>query len=344
MTVRIPILGIILLSATTALAQQGSQPGLPPADHKVVLDVVVAQQPGNPVAGLHQQDFAVLDNKAALPVESFRAVSGAEAPVEVILVVDAINTGYSQIALARGQIENFLRANGGKLSHPTTIVLATETGLRVQQGYTTDGNALAAQLESATIDLRSVGRSAGFRGAEERFQTSVDSLGQLVSHEAARPGRKIVLWISPGWPLLAGTTPGLSRKDQQSLFNRIVKLSTQMRQANVTLYSIDPVHPNDLSQNFYYEAFVKGVKTASSVQIADLSLQVLAVQSGGLALNSNNSLEAMLQQCVADTSAYYELSFNQPPSTRPDEYHQVQVQLTRSGTLARTREGYYSQP
>jgi len=68
----------------------------------MTLDVVVADKSGRPVPGLQQQDFTLLDNKQAQKIVSFQAVQGgtatADPPVEVILLVDEVNTSFSYVA------------------------------------------------------------------------------------------------------------------------------------------------------------------------------------------------------------------------------------------------------
>jgi VWFA-related protein len=175
----------------------------------------------------------------------------------------------------------------------------------------------------------------------------MQALRELATREAQRPGRKIILWVSPGWPLLSG--PGavelLDSKEQQELFANIVTFSTQLLQARITLYGVDPLGAteSELRAN-YYEEFVKGVKEPSQVVPGNLALQVIATQSGGLALDFNNDVAAMLRQCLADTQAYYELSFDAPEADKPDEYHQLEVKVAKPGLTARTRRGYYAQP
>ena len=44
-----------------------------------------------------------------------------------------------------------------------------------------------------------------------------------------------------------------------------------------------------------------------------------------------------LQRAMADTTAYYELSFDAPPSDRRDEYHTLQIKINQPGLTARTR-------
>ena len=97
-------------------------------------------------------------------------------------------------------------------------------------------------------------------------------------------------------------------------------------------------------RTFYYQDFLKGVGKPGQVSVGDLSLQVLAIQTGGLALTSNNDIVSLLQNCYADTEAYHELSFDPPPADHRDEYHNLIVQVAKPGLTARTRTGYYAQP
>jgi hypothetical protein len=75
-----------------------------------------------------------------------------------------------------------------------------------------------------------------------------------------------------------------------------------------------------------------------------LSLQIVAFQSGGLALASDNDVAKHIKKCLADTGAYYELSFVPAPADRRDEYHNLLVQVAKPGLTARTRTGYYAEP
>ena len=98
----------------------------------------------------------------------------------------------------------------------------------------------------------------------------------------------------------------------------------------MTLYSIDPLGASEgVGRTFYYQDFLKGVGKPGQVYVGDLSLQVLAIQSGGLALTSSNDVVSQLQKCLADTEAYYELSFDPAPADHRDEYHSLLVQVAK---------------
>lgn len=196
----------LMLFSVTASAQR-VQPLTASGTGSIYLDVVVTPKFGHAVSGLQQQDFAVLDNKVPVAVTSFQAFSGNQASVEVIVVIDAVNVDYERVSFAREQVEKFLRADGGHLSRPTSLAFFTDTGTQIEDGFSTDGNALSALLKKYTIGLRDLRRSSGFYGAAERFSLSLQALSLLTTREAARPGRKIIVWVSPGWPLLSG--PGV---------------------------------------------------------------------------------------------------------------------------------------
>jgi VWFA-related protein len=155
----------------------------------------------------------------------------------------------------------------------------------------------------------------------------------------------MIFWVSPGWPILSGPRIDLDYKQQNQIFSSVVGLSTELRRARITLYSVDPLGTNEgVARTFYYQDFLKGVSKPRQVNVGDLSLQVLAIQSGGLALASSNDVTQLLEKCMADTGAYYELSFVPAPADHRDEYHNLLVQVAKPGLTARTRTGYYAQP
>lgn len=336
----------VLLCSTAAVAQLPSQPSQPAtstaAPNRISVDVVVTSKNGAPASGLTQQDFAIVDNKAPQTITSFRALSAQDQPIEVILLIDGVNTNYSTVSYERGEIEKFLLTNDGALPYPTSLAVFTDTGAQIQQGFSKDGHALANALDHYTVGLRTISRSAGFYGATDRLQLSLRTISQLTAFGNTLPGRKLLLWVSPGWPILSGPEVELSQKQQQNIFDMISDLSTGLRKARITLYSIDPSGTNGIGvRTFYYQSFLKGVRKPSQAQYGDLALQVLAVQSGGQALTASNDIAALLQKAVDETKTYYELSFDPVPG-EPDEYHQIDVKLAKPGLTARTRSSYYS--
>jgi VWFA-related protein len=356
-TRRVALLLLAAFYCYPITSAQQAQPTSQESASSFYLDVVVASKKGAPVAGLSQQDFTLLDNGVPQSVTSFREVSRGEAPAEIILVIDAVNAKPDTVAYERTQVDKILRANGGLLPHPATFAVFTELGIQIQPGFTTDGNALAAAFSDASIRLRTLSQGqsgcepgncpdGAFEIANERRQLSLKALQTVAAQEAARPGRKLVLWISPGWPLISGPDASLifTSLQRQEMFATMVTLSTQLRQARITLYSIDPLATRGVDvRDFSYQAYLKGVSNAKDFQPGNLGLQVFAVHSGGLVLSTGNDLAELLQKCLADTQAYYQISFEPAAATRSDEYHHLQIQIAKPGLKARTRENYYAQ-
>jgi VWFA-related protein len=338
----------LLPAALPAGAQQSlpaiAPPGPSSSSQQLHLDVVVDSKSGQPVNYLAQQDFTVFDNKSPRPITSFKIVTPAKEPVEVILLIDAVNTPYSLVASMRNQTETFLKAHEGALAHPTSVAVLSDDGVQIDNGFAINGNVLSDSLERHQIGLREINRSSQW-GASDRLNICVKALHQVVDYAAKLPGRKIVLWISPGWPLFSGRYIELTPTEQQQIFDDVVSFSSGLRQAHITLYDVNPIGATEsvLASNSY-ENFLKGLAKPGDAQPGNLGLQVLAVQSGGLVFVGNSDVAAMIQKCLGDANSWYEISFDPPPAGKPSEYHHIEVRLDQPGLIVRTRTGYYSNP
>jgi VWFA-related protein len=354
----LPALGWAQQSASPAAAEAQPQAAPAPAPalihrpapaatkDRIKLDVVVTDKSGKPVSGLDLKDFTLLDNNQPGKILSFRAFDGtvqkAEPPVEVILLIDAVNQEFQTVSTTREQIADFLLLSGGHLAAPTSIFLMTNDGVIAQPKPSTDGNALAGQLKQVDARLRTIDRSASAWGATERFEFSLKMLSVIANSEATKPGRKLLIWAGPGWPMLSGPGMDTTAKGQRQLFDMIVELSTGLRQARIALYSVSAGLPE--FGTFFYQDYLNGVKKAGKANAPNLGLKVLAIQSGGRALSPSNNLAGEIDSCVRDASAFYTLSFDPPHADQPFEYHDLKVQIDKPGLVARTSTGYYNQP
>ncbi len=323
-------------------------PPTPSADPSGPMPVAffVTDKSGAPVTGLQQQDFALQIDKQTQPIVSFAPIDTPQDPVEDVILIDSVNTRFNNVALAREQIGKYLTQNGGKLIHPTSLVFFSDTDTIIMPRATTDGNALKAALDKMGTNLRDIGRSSGFYGYVEELNTSLAGMNRIADYEAGRPGRKMLLWISPGWRPLSGPEVELTTKDENNLFRMLVRTSTALRKAHITLTSIDPLGTADAVsfRTFYYQEFLKGVAKPSQMQIGDLLLEVLATGTGGRVMNSSNDVAKLITNAAADSDAFYRIKFMPPVATRPNEYHEVKVIVDKPGLIAHSMTGYYAQP
>ena len=335
----------LALWAPQISARQSVSPAIL-SNSKIHLDVVVTPKSGPPVSGLVLQDFTVLDNGMPQFID-LKAVDGRQAPIEVILLIDAVNMGSREVAVTREEIDKFLTANGGRLAHPTEVVVLTEKGLQIQEGFTQDGSAISAALSHYTVPMHNIGS-----GAPDRFQISFQGFAALVTQQRERPGRKMIIWVSPGWPPLRDQ---VRDSLQEHLFGNVGELWRQLREGRITVYSIDPSAIVDLQPGLTTgltspvrpseeNSYADNAGRPVAMHSIDLTLPVIAVQTGGLALYPGNDIASDLQRCMADADAYYEISFEPAIADPPNAFHRLEIRIAKPGLIGRTRQGYYWQP
>jgi VWFA-related protein len=302
------------------------------------------------VAGVEAWDFKLFDNGSTRKILSFRPFNEVavkpDPPVEVILLVNTVNLPFQQVAFVRQELEKFLRQNDGHLTQPVSLFLLTSTGMRVQPRPSLDGRALANVVHQISGNVSTINSAMGSEGYLERVQLSVRQLAAIAENAAGKPGRKLLIWVGPGWPLLDRSTDVFSEKDQRRYFDTVVELSTQLRKARMVLYSVAPSDSSvgSGSSNILYRDFLKGVQSARQVTTGNLALKVLVTQTGGEIMGSSNDLAGQFGRCISDANAFYTISFDPPLAEHADEYHSINLQVSHAGLTVRTNASYYNEP
>jgi VWFA-related protein len=354
---RLGLFLLVPLLCTLQISARQNYSAAHPGD-RLYLDVVVSPKSGPPTMGLQQPDFTILDNHVPQTITSFEAVDGRHARVEVIVVFQAVNIGSREEAIVYGEVKKFLKSDGGRLAYPTAVAMFTDKGLQSPLDFSQDGNAISAALGKHPIAVRSITENSDHEGGAARFENSFQAFLQILAAEREKPGRKIVLWVSPGWPPLVGLENARDaklRQLQEEVFGNIVEVSTQLREGQITVYSVDPSALADLDMGLTdpptihlrpsdKSGYVAGADKPSDVGPKDLTLGTIATQSGGSALHPGNDLASALRKCLADVKAYYEISFDPTITTQPNEYHRLEVRVAKPDLMARTRQGFYSRP
>ena len=346
--------------------------------HRVILNVLVTDASGNPVKGLTQQDFTLLDNQQPQAIASFRTVLGGAASVatHVILLIDALNNSSRAINYERKETEKFLRQGQGRLPYPTSIATLTGAGASVSQP-SQDGEFLIGELQkrlSGTHPFdcaedgldRDVEYAMSVYGTDvlpksgagsqkthamdclnQRFQISVSALNRLARQQENVLGRAILIWIGPGWPRLSDPE---FRPDtapiRQNFFAYLVEVSTALREAQVTLNAVSQpdLFRKAEMQSDHDNVYFNGVPTEQQVTAGSLSLQALAHQSGGRIEQDSKDIASGIDACLADVESYYVLAFDSAAATQPNEHHSLNVKVNQPGLTVRTNTVYYALP
>jgi VWFA-related protein len=346
------------------------------SQHRIILNVFVADRSGKPARGLKAEDFSLLDQGQLRTITSFREVEGSKGlvPARVVLMLDTVNNNPRDITNDRKGIEQFLKQSQGQLTYPTSIAILSGSGMRVLQpsqerdallgelrmlsrdvhqfDCTNEGGAsvqvfTTINLGTGTTILDGLHPDQKSGCLNKRFERSVSALERFATEQENVPGRVILIWIGSGWPLLLNPEFQVdSAALRRNFFDNLVLVSTALREAQVTLdavFSPDFYRKVELRSD-HDNAFFNGVPTEDHVTASSLGLQVLAHQSGGQILTESKDLGDEIAKCIDDAESYYLLSFDSPPATRPGEFHSLQVNGNKPELTIRTNTVYYAQP
>lgn len=214
----------------------------------VVLDVSVLDKKCQPVQGLTEKDFTVLEDGQKVDITSFVPVEADSTPDDgkadrprLVLVFDTMRTGFLDTARVYGAISSYLKRNGGALDQPTMLLAVTQQGLVVIHGYTQDGNALSASLKKLPGQLKwpyyQVSDRSNKVGEYQGDYVILKQIAESLNHVT---GHKTVVWISSGglW-----STPGNSPGRRANLL-----ISGLLFESRITLSTLSP------RSNLYYLA------------------------------------------------------------------------------------------
>jgi len=342
------------------------------SQHRIVLKALVTDTSGQPVLDLKEHDVTLLDNGRPQTLTSFQAVQNSTAarPSRVILLIDTLNNSGGSIEQDRLQVQKYLRESPPVLSNSTAIAILTGSGTTIEPA-SRDRETLLQQVRQVKERLHPVicqndpdaNRSflnvwmpnapATLRSTQvlaclnERFERSVSALQKFAAQQESIPGRVLLIWLGPGWPLLNEHefTPD-NATTRETFFHYLVELSTTLRESQVTLDAIsspDTMRKNE-TRNDHDNAFLDGVPSEDDTTAGSLCLEALAHQSGGLLLSSSKDIAAEISQAIAAESVYYVLSFDSPPAATPAEFHAIRVTIGKPGIKIRTNTLYYNQP
>jgi len=305
------------------------------------LDVMVTDKLGKAISDLGSQDFSLLDNGTPTPILSLQPFDQKHAnPVNLILVLDTLDLPFALAGFEREQVRRFLTRNGGHLDRPISIFGLSSAGVWKVAVPSNDGNTLATEIAGNKFDLI---RRRGLGQSEAEGVSALKALAAIATVERGVPGRKVLVWIGPGWGIGSGKDFE-SKQPPQVTFDTIYWFSTLLREARIVLYSTS-VGQTDLDPgSLKYLSFLNGVASIELASVKNLDRRVLAIESGGRVLPPTNDLVNQIDGCMREAGMFYELSFDPPAGDHPGEYHRLNVRVSKPDSIVRTTTGYYDSP
>lgn len=275
-------------------------------------------------------------------------------------------------------IREFLR---GRLTRGDRVMLVTyDRELHVRRPFTSDPVTIASalfeveklsangtrqdserrdilrEIKDAKDGARAVMLARNYAESEFNDLTfSLDAIKNTISSLAGLPGRKVVLYVSDGLPMVAA----------EDIFHAIQEKFTDATSATLEARSYDAsrrfeelVATANANRITFYTLDAAGLRMSSSIsaenQTADASgfvdsvywnniqstLRMMAEDTGGVAMVNTNDPTRLLDRVGDDLRNYYSLGYS-PAHSGDGRYHKVEVRVKgRKDLEVRSREGY----
>lgn len=245
------------------------------------------------------------------------------------------------------------------------LLVSTIEGLAAESGFRTVRRREQAEVLQR-IDRAASGRQALLLArlyAEElrnEVDVTVQALERLVDSLAGLPGRKALLHVSSGIPMLAGEEmfqvvgqkfdmseayAEIPRHDTSRAWHRVERLANAHR---VVFYTLDAGGMRGMQfAGAEYEGLTTPHlrRTMDSVVPENLqsSLRLIAAETGGLAILNQNDVRPALEAVRTDFGSFYSLGIR-ASDVQSARHHEIAVELRepRRGVTVRHRGAYRS--
>ncbi len=321
------------------------------ATRLVVLSVVVTDKAGNPVTGLTKDDFRVLEDDQLQAIASFEpaaelasspatesaataALPAIDAPPPATLVLDQLNTKSEDLMFAVEKIRDFLRAQPPHLSQPTSLYSLTKRGLELLAPPTQDRDSLLAVFKKSIVELPPHSlESGGVQGGADRLVTSLLALDEMALGSAHQKGRKNIIWIGNGIPILSAS--GVDLSNRARFLDWVHYTVNWLEESQTTVYTVNPAGLEVAPETRAVD-LGSALVPQTGLTLSDLVFESLAPESGGAIFRSRNDVDVAIATALRDGFSSYTLSYYPRNDKWDSTFRRIRVIVNRTGLTART--------
>lgn len=358
-----PIAILAAVCAAEAQAPEQPVPTLSLSTRTVLVPVMASRSNGAAVRDLGAGDFRVYDNGKLQRIASFEQIGDAteaNSPVAhetephfAIVLLDALNTSFSDQAFAKDAVEHLLdyfppgerialfalsdqlkcvhdfssnpeslRSALRGFSAPTPIG-GSPSALSSSYSAATSYSSLAAFSNLAQTRETGSGPEALYY-QRRRIEQTFDALATIARIMKTLPGRKDLLWVSSAFPLTIYGRNGAS--DAEYYQNQANEAARALSSAGLRVYPID----------------ARGLLTSADAYINIATMQQFADSTGGEAFFNSNGLTSLMRRALEDAREGYVLTYSPSDLHEDGSFHTIRVQVSRAQVKLRYRPGYYA--
>ena len=319
----------------------------------VVLDAVVVDKKGNAVTGLTRDQFHVQEDGVDQTIRNFDSPGkytpapdvtidstadldrlAPRAPVNIILL-DEFNTRFEDMAFARYSLKKWLNKQPDKLDTPTMLIAVSLQKFEVLHDYTQNKDEILSALDHHFVAYP--WQQHQFSWVPERYATAFFTLRRVAEATIGHPGHKNMIWIGRGLPSIS--LARFTVDDQTRVHSAVQQTVNELRDARVTLYTIDPaglmVNPGEYGEDAaLFDPFG-----------GQPDFQMLARATGGRNLYGRNDVDAEIGTSIQDGASFYTLTYRPTDTTRDlNHFRKITVTVTgRPDLTVVTRQGYFQE-
>jgi len=291
--------------------------------------------------------------------DSLQAIQGFTNDIGLLrkAVVRATSGAYTEFVSDSARIQQEMQQQLGPATAGESVgeqAQAMSDAAGGASGHGPSGDPAGAAMAQMMLNMLQLARTSELA---QTGRSAIWGLIDAVSQQYRLPGRKSILFFSPGF----GIPQGMEEPWR-------VLISTANR-FNVTFYAIDARGLNTTAMN---QEAVSELRDAASASRANLrkgsglvtpamaqamdtainsgkantqdTLADLAQSTGGFLIANTNDFRDQLKKVSEDISTYYQVTYDPKIDKYDGAFHKIEVHTSRAGLRIQARSGYFALP
>jgi len=300
---------------------------------------------------------------------------GAIPTTATVVLFDRLNTRFEDQLPARDHIVKFLgnlRANDRialyvlesnavrvvhDFSHDAASLMTTIKRYRastsIEQAVTDTPAPELAPSGATAVDadmqawLLETTRMIDAEFTRRRVQITLSAIEMIAQHLAGIPGRKNLVWVSSGFPLIIS-----DRFGPQTMSNEVTRAVQAVNSSHLSIYPIDArglVAPySGPGATATYQATGRGAPPPPAVSTVIQpnidAMTELAARTGGRAFFNTNDIGRAIERAIDDASVTYLLGYAPANGNWDGTFRKLRVTVRAPDAEVRHRTGYLALP
>jgi len=362
---------LLAVSLTAALCAQET-PVIKMTTRQVQVSVVVHDKKGQLVSDLTKDDFVLYDKGQEQKIGYFAKEAAKPAAIEgrlgpgvasnrqagaggtaaatslTVILIDGLNTKFGDRASAEQALVQFL--GEVRPGDPVVVYALTDTLKLLRTG---NPQAMSEHLKEFLVQAMTVTTY----DQRQRVLQTLAALQTIASNLAGIPGRKNLIWLTDGFPVLSGLTPSGRMGRNFESFEEDVRRTVQVLDAvSVAIYPVDArgmVSTFDMSPSTAPSTQTPRSRRAATrmdaaakndIQQSEGTMVDVAERTGGRAYMGSNDIGEFIRDAVSDTRVTYTIAYSPSHDQWDGRFREIKVKVKRSGVEVRCRKGYFAFP